>query len=102
MTQKHIAVVSNYVAFHHSVNGQKLVRTRVMGHSEPNFSLELEPIIRTRLNVDSKHVRRYVAPLAFNKKKKHIYCRGNKIHLDHTFVSTNHFSIELYQYQLLL
>ena len=37
-----------HIAFHLSVNGQKLVTARVMGRSRPNFSPKLEPIHRTR------------------------------------------------------
>ena len=39
------------VAFHHSVNQQKSVRTPEMGHSRPNFCPKLEPIHRTIINV---------------------------------------------------
>ena len=72
-----------------------------MGLSRPNFSPKLEPIHRTRSNADSKHVRRYVAPLAFNKKKKHTFIAEEiNYNLDRTFVSTNHFSDELYQLEI--
>ena len=54
----------NYVsaldrAFHHSVNGQKSVRARLMGRSLPNFSPKLEPIHRTTLDHARKFVRKF-------------------------------------------